>query len=74
MPRITSAPKRAMSYWLVRLVAISTKQHDRPKLNGQIEFLRPQATRSCSLAMTTQRRTASSIGPISPGTFGSPAG
>ena len=46
VPRITSAPKRAMSYLLVRLVAISTKQQERPKLNGQMEDLRPQATRS----------------------------
>src|ERR1700747_3597013 len=46
VPRITSAPKREMSYLLVMLVAISTKQQERPKLKGQTEFLRPQATRS----------------------------
>jgi len=33
---LTTAPKRAISHLLVRLVAISTLQHDSPKLNGQI--------------------------------------
>ena len=46
VPRITSAPKRAMSNLLVRLVAISTKQHDKPNPNGQMEFFRPQASNS----------------------------
>src|ERR1051325_2679533 len=46
--RITSAPKRAMSYLLVRLVAISTKQQERPKPKGQMEFFRPHATNCCS--------------------------
>ena len=45
-PRMTSAPNRAMSYRLVRLVAISTKQHESPKLNGQSECDRPHASRS----------------------------
>src|SRR5262245_7903129 len=60
VPRITSAPKRAMSYLLVMLVAISTKRHERPKLKGQIEFFRPQARRSCNRASTRLRRTESS--------------
>src|SRR5215813_7090255 len=60
VPRITSAPNRAMSYLLVMLVAISTKQHERPKLNGQMEFLRPQANRSCRLVSRRLRRVASS--------------
>src|SRR5262245_7845786 len=59
VPRITSAPKRAMSYLLVILVAISTKQHERPKLKGQMEFFRPQARRSCNRASTRLRRTSS---------------
>src|SRR5437763_17145129 len=46
VPRMTSAPKRATSNLLVRLVAISTKQHDRPDPNGQMEFFRPHALRS----------------------------
>src|SRR6185437_2879219 len=61
VPRMTSAPKRAMSYLLVILVAISTKQQERPKLKGHIEFLRPHATRSCSRANATLRRTTSSM-------------
>src|SRR5262245_59709993 len=60
VPRITSAPNCAMSYLLVMLVAISTKQHERPKLNGQIEFLRPQASRSCKRVSRRLRRVASS--------------
>src|SRR4030095_16923079 len=63
VPRITSAPNRAMSYLLVMLVAISTKQQERPKLNGQMEFFRPQASRSCSRARMRLRRTASSNDP-----------
>src|SRR5437762_5544 len=46
--RITSAPKRAISYLLVRLVAISTKQQERPKPKGQMEFFCPHATSCCS--------------------------
>src|SRR5512139_1974109 len=42
------------------LVAISTKQHERPKLKGQMEFLRPHAIRSCSCARITLLLTASS--------------
>src|SRR6185437_14069449 len=71
VPRITSAPKRAMSYLLVILVAISTKQQDRPKLNGQSEFLRPQATRSWSLlnarvlpSAFSSKRSADILAPI----------
>src|SRR6266536_2363415 len=60
VPRITSALNRAMSYLLVILVAISTKQHERPKLKGQIEFLRPQASRSCRRVRRRLRRVASS--------------
>src|SRR5512144_2957677 len=56
VPRITSAPNRAMSYLLVRLVAISTKQQESPKLNGQIEFLRPHARTSCSVVRAKLRR------------------
>src|SRR3954453_6841492 len=58
VPRITSAPNREMSYLLVMLVAISTKQQDSPKWKGQIEFLRPHATRSSSLDRMRLRRTA----------------
>src|SRR5260370_7513905 len=59
VPRITSAPNRAMSYLLVMLVAISTKQQERPKLNGQTEFLRLHATRSSRRDITRVRRIAS---------------
>src|SRR5574340_337953 len=44
--RITSAPKRAISCLLVRLVIISTKQQEVPNPKGQREFFRPQASRS----------------------------
>src|SRR5258708_44690 len=60
VPRITSAPNREMSYLLVMLVAISTKQQERPKLNGQTEFLRLHATRSSTRDRTRVRRIASS--------------
>src|SRR6266567_2299812 len=60
VPRITSAPNREMSYLLVMLVAISTKQQERPKLNGQTEFLRLHATRSSRRDRTRLRRIASS--------------
>src|SRR6202051_3130084 len=60
VPRMTSAPKREMSYLLVMLVAISTKQQERPKLNGQTEFLRLHATRSSTRDRTRVRWTASS--------------
>src|SRR5580692_6070299 len=60
VPRITSAPNREMSYLLVMLVAISTKQQERPKLNGQTEFLRLHATRSSRRDITRVRRIASS--------------
>src|SRR5512142_1369064 len=62
VPRITSAPKRAMSYLLVMLVAISTKQQERPKLKGQMEFLRPQASRSCSRVSRKLRSGGSGVG------------
>src|ERR1700676_2415999 len=60
VPRITSAPNLEMSYLLVMLVAISTKQQERPKLNGQTEFLRLHATRSSKRDRTRVRRIASS--------------
>src|ERR1700730_13071238 len=60
VPRITSAPNREMSYLLVMLVAISTKQQESPKLNGQTEFLRLHATRSSTRDRTRGRRIASS--------------
>src|SRR6266568_5694902 len=60
VPRITSAPNLEMSYLLVMLVAISTKQQERPKLKGQIEFLRLHATRSSRRDKTRVRRIASS--------------
>src|SRR5260370_14334937 len=60
VPRITSAPNREMSYLLVMLVAISTKQQESPKLNGQTEFLRLHATRSSTRDRTRFRRIASS--------------
>src|ERR1700724_4107042 len=60
VPRITSAPNREMSYLLVMLVAISTKQQERPKLNGQTEFLRLHAIRSSTRDRTRVRRIASS--------------
>src|SRR6201993_3808654 len=60
VPRITSAPNREMSYLLVMLVAISTKQQERPKLNGHTEFLRLHATRSSRRDRTRVRRIASS--------------
>src|SRR5271170_1322662 len=63
VPRITSAPNREMSYLLVMLVAISTKQQERPKLNGQTEFLRLHATRSSRRDRTRVRRIASSTCP-----------
>src|SRR5436190_21764270 len=58
VPRITSAPNREMSYLLVMLVAISTKQQESPKWKGQIEFLRPHATRSSNLDRMRLRRTS----------------
>src|SRR6202023_2747588 len=60
VPRITSAPNPEMSYLLILLVAISTKQQERPKLNGQTEFLRLHATRSSTRDRTRVRRIASS--------------
>src|ERR1700686_3391289 len=60
VPRITSAPNREISYLLVMLVAISTKQHERPKLKGHTEFLRLHATRSSTRDRTRLRCTASS--------------
>src|ERR1700752_3961583 len=58
VPRITSAPNREMSYLLVMLVAISTKQQESPKWKGQMEFFRPQATRPSSLDRMRLGRTA----------------
>src|SRR5262249_52245550 len=52
-----------MSYLLVMLVAISTKQQERPKLNGHTEFLRPHATRSSRRVRMRVRRMASSTNP-----------
>src|ERR1700761_314748 len=64
VPRITSAPKRETSYLLVMLVAISTKQQERPKWKGQMEFLRTQATRLSRRERITLRRTWVSSGPF----------
>src|SRR5690349_6963386 len=58
--RITSAPKREISYLLVMLVAISTKQQESPNPNGQMEFLRPQAIRSSRRERIIVRRVVSS--------------
>src|ERR1700756_3184707 len=52
-----------MSYLLVILVAISTKQQERPKLKGHTEFLRPHATRSSRRDRISVRRIASSEEP-----------
>src|SRR6516164_8169070 len=41
-PRITSAPNLEMSYREAIIDIISIAQHAKPKLIGQIEFLRPQ--------------------------------
>src|SRR5579863_2023263 len=41
-PRMTSAPNREMSKREAIIDIISMAQHARPKLIGQIEFLRPQ--------------------------------
>src|SRR5262249_53926938 len=41
-PRITSAPNREMSYRDAIIDIISIAQHARPKLIGQMEFLRAQ--------------------------------
>src|SRR5208283_1272851 len=72
VPRSTSEPNLAISYLLVRLVAISTKQQERPKLKGQSEFFLPQARRSCRRAKMRLPLTASATGsasgiPVSPG-------
>src|SRR5271155_4907743 len=72
VPRITSAPKREMSYLLVMLVAISTKQQERPKLKGQTEFFRPQATRSSTRERMRVRRMASSTNPSVCSAWGEP--
>src|ERR1700761_4927697 len=64
VPRITSAPKRETSYLLVMLVAISTKQQERPKWKGQMEFFRPQAIKSSRRERMTLRRTCVSRGPF----------
>src|SRR5262249_26606992 len=60
VPRITSAPKREMSYLLVMLVAISTKQQEMPKLNDHDELVRPNANRSSNRDRMSERRMASS--------------
>src|SRR5690606_37365329 len=49
------------SYFGVMLVAISTKQHERPKWNGHIEFFLPHASRSCTVVRTMLCRMVSSI-------------
>ena len=63
VPRITSAPNLEISYLLVMLVAISTKQQESPKLKGQTEFLRLHATRSSTRDRISVRRIASSTYP-----------
>src|SRR5260370_5933661 len=74
VPRITSAPNREISYLLVMLVAISTKQQERPKLKGQTEFLRLHATRSSRRDRTSVRRIASSRYPSAFSACGEPSG
>src|SRR5271167_3305941 len=74
VPRITSAPNREISYLLVMLVAISTKQQERPKLNGQTEFLRLHATRSSTRDRMRVRWTASSRFPSAFSACGEAAG
>src|SRR5688572_7766330 len=64
VPRITSAPNLATSYLLVILVAISTKQQLKPKWKGHMEFLRPQANKSCIRVSIILLLTASSMLPV----------
>ncbi len=64
VPLITSAPNLATSYLGVMLVAISTKQHERPKWNGHIEFFRPHCTRPCTVVSITLCCTDSSKEPV----------
>src|SRR5690606_12323559 len=64
VPRITSAPKRARSYLGVMLVAISTKQHDKPKWKGHIEFFLPHRNSPCTVVSRMLCLTASSIDPV----------
>src|ERR1044072_2528957 len=64
VPLITSAPILATSYLLVMLVAISTKQQLSPKWNGHMEFLRPQASRSCMVVSIMLLLTVSSMLPL----------
>jgi hypothetical protein len=47
-----------MSYLLVMLVAISTKQQESPKWNGQMEFFRLQPIKSSNFERIKDRRTA----------------
>src|SRR3954467_13901211 len=51
-PRKTSAPKRAISNRDALIDIISMAQQARPKLIGQIEFLRPQLTAASSVVIT----------------------
>ena len=53
-PRTASDPNHAVSYWLVRLRGHLHIAPERPELNGHLEFLRPQAIKSCSRGRTTQ--------------------
>src|SRR6516225_6746969 len=51
-PRNTSAPKRAISNREALIDIISIAQHAKPKLMGQIEFLRAQLTARSSVVNT----------------------
>src|SRR6188474_119579 len=64
VPRITSAPNLATSYLGVMLVAISTKQHERPKWKGHIEFFRPHCTKPCTVVSMILCCTDSSKEPV----------
>src|SRR6516164_6985639 len=61
-PRITSAPKREMSKREPIIDIISIAQHARPKLIGQIEFLRAQLIAMLTVVVTMESPYSSGSG------------
>jgi hypothetical protein len=64
---MTSPPNRAISYLLVRAVAISTKQHDKPNAKGHREFFLPHEIISSSFPIKTVRPISSFMSNSCPG-------
>lgn len=61
-PRITSAPKREMSKREPIIDIISMAQHAKPKLIGQMAFLRPQLTTLPTVVINNDSPKASGSG------------